>query len=176
MMKIYKVIRAGIVLLCFLQTAYAEAPVTTDSRIKTFVYNENEVYPITVHYGYQSSIEFGIGEEANVTSIGDSYSWKITRVGRRLFIKTLEANAHTNLTVITNKRTYQFDILSRLPDENIDQELVYVVRFFYPEDKGHFDKVSGSSFSNPLASQPYKMPVSPPLPADNSVNSFSPKP
>jgi type IV secretion system protein VirB9 len=36
------------------------------------------------------------------------------------------------MTVITNKRTYQFDVISKPIDENIDKDLVYVVRFFYP--------------------------------------------
>jgi type IV secretion system protein VirB9 len=147
----------------FLATAaVAETPITTDSRIKTFVYNENEVYPIVVHYGYQTSIEFGTGEEASTTSIGDSYSWKLTRVGNRLFIKTLESNAHTNLTIITNRRTYQFDLLSKMPDEHLDEELVYVVRFFYPDDNRRFDKVT--PVAPAPAAPPMPMPMSAPMP------------
>jgi type IV secretion system protein VirB9 len=118
--------------ICFINLAYAEVPIATDNRIKTYIYNENEVYSVLVHYGYQSSIEFGLGEELETISIGDSYAWKITPVGRRLFIKPLEENIHTNVTIITNKRTYQFDLISKLPGEGFDKELVYVVRFFYP--------------------------------------------
>jgi type IV secretion system protein VirB9 len=113
--------------------SYAETPITTDNRIKTYVYNENEVFTLLIHYGYQSSIEFAMNEQIETISIGDSYAWKINPVGRRLFIKPLEENVHTNMTIITNKRTYQFDIMSKLPEENFDKELVYVVRFFYPE-------------------------------------------
>jgi type IV secretion system protein VirB9 len=144
-----------------LQIAHADVPITTDSRIKTFVYNENEVYPIVVHYGYQSSIEFGIGEEVEVTSIGDSYAWKLTRVGRRLFIKTLESNAHTNLTIITNRHTYQFDMLSKMPDEHLDQELVYVVRFFYPGDANRFDKTNADNRRNMQPAQPIQQSANP---------------
>src|SRR5690606_34865584 len=39
------------------------APITTDSRIKTLVYNANEVYQLKFHYGYQSFIEFSNDEE-----------------------------------------------------------------------------------------------------------------
>ena len=42
-----------------LHTAHAAQPITTDSRIKTLVFNANEVFNITTHYGYQSNIEFG---------------------------------------------------------------------------------------------------------------------
>jgi type IV secretion system protein VirB9 len=45
----------------------------------------------------------------------------------------MEKNIRTNMTIITNKRTYQFDIVSKeLEDEN-DKDLVYVVRFQYPK-------------------------------------------
>lgn len=108
-------------------------PVTTDSRIKTLVYNANEVYELKFHYGYQSYIEFAGGEEVEMISIGESFAWRLTPAGKRLFVRPLEIGAHTNMTVITNKRTYQFDIASAEYDGRADEELVYIVRFYYPE-------------------------------------------
>lgn len=133
MMRFFKLLSVIILLLCGMSAAHGEAPVTTDSRIKIFVYNENEVYHLTIHHGYQSSIEFGPGEEVETISLGDTYAWKITPVGRRLFIKPLEANVRTNMTIITSKRTYQFDVVSKVPDGKLDEELVYVARFYYPD-------------------------------------------
>ncbi|MCE3233099.1 MAG: type secretion system protein VirB9 [Rickettsiaceae bacterium] len=139
MQKLYSII---FFVLFTIGTPHAQAalPIATDSRIKTFVYNENEVFHLTLHYGYQSNIEFAIGEEIETLSVGNSYSWKITPVDRRLFIKPLEGSAKTNMTVITNKRTYQFELESKDPTDSVDEELVYVVRFFYPSE----------SFDNPL--------------------------
>lgn len=108
-------------------------PVTTDSRIKTLVYNANEVYELKFHYGYQSYIEFANTEEVEMISIGESFAWRLTPAGKRLFVRPLEIGAHTNMTVITNKRTYQFDIASAEYDGRADEELVYIVRFYYPE-------------------------------------------
>lgn len=125
-------------MLFICSSAFAFLPVPTDSRIKTLIYNENDVYHIVVHYGYQSSIEFAKNEEIEATSLGTSYAWKYSAVGRRLFITALEGSAHTNMTVITNKRTYHFDLESKDPGEGVDDELVYVVRFFYPD--ANFDK------------------------------------
>ncbi len=116
-----------------IRDSFAAVPIATDSRIKTFVFSENEVFHLTIHYGYQSNIEFAKNEEIDTISVGDNFSWKISPVGRRLFIKALEGAAHTNMTVITNKHTYQFELESKNPDENLDDELVYVVRFFYPD-------------------------------------------
>ena len=109
--------------------------ITSDSRIKTYIYNPNEVYLIVVHSGFQSHIEFAKNEEIQTISMGDSYSWKITPLGNRLFIKPMEKNIRTNMTILTNKRTYQFDIVARELDGDDDKDLVYVVRFYYPSKK-----------------------------------------
>jgi type IV secretion system protein VirB9 len=114
---------------------FAATPITTDSRIKTLVYNANEVFSITTHYGYQSNIEFGPKETIDTISVGDRVAWQITPAGRRLFIRAQEENAHTNMTVVTNLRAYQFDLRSSSADAVFgSEELTYVVRFFYPED------------------------------------------
>ena len=110
-----------------------EIPVTTDSRIKTLVYNVNEIHQLKFHYGYQSYIEFAENEKIETISIGESFAWRLTPMGQRLFVRPLEVSAHTNMTIITNKRTYHFDIRSGEYDGKIDEELVYVVRFYYPE-------------------------------------------
>lgn len=108
-------------------------PVTTDSRIRTLVYNANEVYELKFHYGYQAFIEFADDEEIEMISIGESFAWRITPAGKRLFIRPLEIAAHTNMAIITNKRTYHFDIRSGEYNGEADEELVYVIRFFYPQ-------------------------------------------
>ncbi|MCI5049713.1 MAG: TrbG/VirB9 family P-type conjugative transfer protein [Rickettsiales bacterium] len=116
--------------------AQTGTPIVTDSRIKTFVYNESDVYSVLTHYGYQSNVEFGKHEEVMTVSVGDRIAWQIVPAGRRLFIKALEENAHTNMTVVTNKRAYQFDLRAsgRVP-LHPSEELVYVVRFFYPDEQ-----------------------------------------
>lgn len=119
-----------------LPLAQAAMPIVSDSRIKTLVYNPNDVYSLLTHYGYQSNIEFGERETVETVSVGDRVAWQIIPAGRRLFIKAMEEGAHTNMTVVTNKRAYQFDLRSsdRTP-LHPSEELVYVVRFFYPDSQ-----------------------------------------
>jgi type IV secretion system protein VirB9 len=112
-----------------------DLPITTDNRIKTYIYNPNEVYLLVLHFGYQSHIEFAKGEEIQTISLGDSYAWKITPLANRLFIKPIEKNMRTNMTIITNKRTYQFDIVSQELEFGEEKDLVYVIRFYYPKKK-----------------------------------------
>lgn len=109
------------------------SPITSDSRIKTLVYNPNEVYELKFYYGYQSFIEFAEDEEIEMISIGEAFAWRLTPAGKRLFIRPLEIAGHTNMTIITNKRTYHFDIRSGEYQAKADEELVYTVRFFYPQ-------------------------------------------
>ncbi|MGI4775436.1 MAG: TrbG/VirB9 family P-type conjugative transfer protein [Janthinobacterium lividum] len=117
----------------FSETYGTDLPLTTDSRIKTYIYNPNEVYLFVLHYGFQSHVEFAKSEEIQTITLGDSYSWKVTPLANRLFIRPMEKNIRTNMTVITNKRTYQFDIVARELDEGEEKDLVYVIRFYYPK-------------------------------------------
>ena len=131
-----KLLKCFIILCSLLMVTIcrADEPLTTDNRVKTYVYNENEIYPLVIFYGYQTSIEFAHGEEVVTISMGDSYAWQMTPVGRRIFVKPLEENMHTNMTIITNKRAYQFDLFSKKSDGEFNNDLVYVMRFFYPEN------------------------------------------
>lgn len=113
--------------------ANESVPATIDSRIKTIVYNPNEVIELTFHYGFQSFIEFEEDEEIEVISLGESFPWKITPVGKRMFIRPLQINTNTNMTVITSKRTYMFQLSADSYEGKGDEELIYSVRFFYPD-------------------------------------------
>ena len=129
---VFGVILSGF--LCISSSGMAQ-PVITDSRIKTLVYNENDVYSLLTHHGYQASIEFGDKESIRTISVGDRTSWQIIPDGRRIFLRSLVAGASTNMSVITNLRTYQFDIRATnggpLP---VREDLVYAVRFYYPDE------------------------------------------
>lgn len=141
-------------------------PIATDSRIKTFVYNENDVYRLLTHYGYQLNIEFGNKEEIETISVGDRTGWQIIPAGQRLFVRGMEDKAHTNMTVVTNRHAYQFDLYSSPPGEQGWDELVYVVRFYYPEDQDIQTAAMGGGFGGGMAmgAPPYGGYVAPPSP------------
>lgn len=117
----------------FSVSATSDYELTTDSRIKTYQYNPNDIYLLVLHYGFQSHIEFAKNESIETITLGDSYAWKITPIGNRLFIKPMERNIRTNMTIITNKHTYQFDIVAKELEMGDEKDLVYVVRFNYPK-------------------------------------------
>ena len=120
--------------LSVINFATAEIPITTDKRIKTYVYHPSDVYLVVISPGFQTSIEFAKGEQIQTISVGDSFSWLLNPMGDRVFIKPLENNVRTNMTIITNVRTYQFDILSSSEREYMT-DIAYVIRFYYPDNK-----------------------------------------
>jgi len=159
----FKIALASFISVAFFSASTFAQPVptTTDSRIRTLVYNPNEVYELKFYYGYQSFIEFADNEEIEMISVGEAFAWRITPSGKRLFLRPLEVSAHTNMTIITNKRTYHFDIRSDEYSGKADEELVYTVRFYYPQ------------IGQPLPLPP-QLAVAVPVPKRPSVRTPSP--
>ncbi len=114
--------------------AHADEPVTMDSRIKTYIYNPNEVFPIVLHYGYHNHIDFPKNEFIKNIIVGNKADWEITNNGNRIFLQTYSRSAHTNMTVITNKRTYEFDLVAKGELQEADYDLAYAIKFYYPEE------------------------------------------
>lgn len=110
--------------------------VSTDSRVKTVVYNENDVVSLRGHYGYQTTISFGSFEKIQNISIGDSVAWQVVpnKVGNILFVKPVEERATTNMTVITDRRIYTFELTAGLASSARDSNITYMLKFKYPQD------------------------------------------
>lgn len=107
---------------------------STDNRIRTYIYDPNEVFVFTGHYRFQSSIELSPDETIQNISIGDSVSWQIIPSGSRIFLKPIDQDATTNMTVITDKRIYHFELYAEEADDIRDEEMIFSVRFSYPND------------------------------------------
>lgn len=145
----------------FADGASAHDPLISDSRIKTLTYHENDVYVIYTLYGYQTNVEFSRREEIEAISIGDHSLWQIIPAGYRLFIRPMEDDVSTNMTVITNRRTYQFDLKSGKGKRENNPELVYVARFSYPDEKPKAQPVALVPVTPALAAAA-PAPVNPP--------------
>lgn len=102
---------------------------TTDPRVRQVMYNPNQVYHIVGTARYQTTIEFG-DESIKVVSLGDTVSWQTVPYQNRLFLKPVEADAETNMTVITDKRTYYFRLTSTTRPSS---DTVFLVRFHFQD-------------------------------------------
>ena len=107
------------------------APGPGDPRIQTVLYDTNQVVQLQVATGYQLTVEFALDERIENVAVGDSGAWQVTsnKRGDHLFIKAVQSGVTTNLTVVTDARSYMFDLAplyGPLPD------MAYTVRFTYP--------------------------------------------
>jgi len=109
--------------------------IATDPRIKTVMYSPNEVIKFTGYYRYQSNILFDSDEQIGTISMGDSVAWQMSPMGNRLFLKPIEQDATTNMTIITNKHTYFFELHADDAKDITDKNLVFELRMVYPSDE-----------------------------------------
>ncbi len=108
------------------QAAMEPRPLGTDSRIKQVMYNPNQIYEIVGTYGYETTIEFAADEYVIGETFGDSIAWQTLKKFNHLYLKPVEPDAIGNMTVVTNKHTYFFNLNSSSDD------MTLVVRFKYP--------------------------------------------
>lgn len=99
---------------------------SADARIKVVQYDPNNIVELTSRFGYQTQITFGANETVQNVSLGDSLAWQAVPISNYLFIKPLTASK-TNMTVLTNINSYNFQLLSQ--DENLKP--TYKLQFIY---------------------------------------------
>ena len=118
------------------QAVQVPKPGQRDPRIKTFTYDRHDAYTIVGHFGYATTIHFSDDETIVAIPVGDAVAWQITPIGspaRAVTIKPMAKNAFSNMTVITDKRTYVFELQSARAASHRSGGLYFDVRFRYPE-------------------------------------------
>ena len=110
-------IRSAFFSACGALALLAAAPtpaVADDARIQTRVFDEGQVFQINGRVKVQTTIKFAPDEAIENVAIGDSAAWQVqpNRAQTILFVKPLEPAARTNLTVVTDRRTYLFDLVA----------------------------------------------------------------
>ena len=118
------------------QLAFAEiapTPGRQDARIRTVPYQRENVVTVWGTRGISTIVVFGDDEKIETVALGDSLAWQAVpdQSKRYLFIKPLEKDAGTNMTVVTRKRIYSFVLRSGAGA----QRVVFKVRFTYPDDE-----------------------------------------
>ena len=93
------------------------------------LYDPDQVVLLHVATGFQLTVEFAPDERIENVAVGDSGAWQVTpnRRGDHLFIKPIRSGVVTNLTVITDARTYVFELSAGLGGNP-----AYTIRFQYP--------------------------------------------
>ena len=112
---------------------WVPAPGRGDPKIRIAPYSRNRVYRLYGYVGYQIDIEFARGERFKGLAAGDIEGIAFKAQGRHLFIKPRVSHLRTNLTVLTNRRSYEFDYsVSPAALDPAARQVIYALRFSYP--------------------------------------------
>lgn len=115
-------------------------PGSLDFRVRSTDFAEGQVYKITGFFGFHAIVLFG-AEEAIQKVSGYESGWNIESLGNKILISPKLADADSNLTVVTNRHVYFFDLSvkpfpkGRYTSQARDALQTYGLRFHYPEDE-----------------------------------------
>jgi type IV secretion system protein VirB9 len=114
------------------KTISVPMPGNLDSRIVTFAYTPDVVYQLPITVGMHTHIPLGEDEELiESPRIGEKVRWRVEGNEKNIYIKALQPGVRTSLSMVTNKRVYQFELISTTkPDDRIQK-----AQFTYPDEE-----------------------------------------
>lgn len=119
-----------------LQAQNNPTALVSDYRIKEVIYRENDVIPIHGAAFTTTQIKFSDKEEILDIEGGDTSAWMVTyhsELPNMVFVKPALLHSNTNMTVITNKHAYYFQLISDRKLEGAKEKNTYALQFKYPE-------------------------------------------
>ena len=117
-----------------------------DPRVRTATYNADQVYQLRGIVGFETDIQFEAGETFLGMGSGDMDAVGFVGQENHLFLKPKAARVATNLTVLTNRRQYQFDYAVGPRRVGADpDEAIYVLRFTYPAAPAEANRATETS-------------------------------
>lgn len=106
-------------------------PAPKENRIVRYTYSPDVIFRILSIPGLTTHLELGEDEGVKeAPAIGDQAQWAVSGGPRHLFIKPLRFDLETSLTVVTNKRTYQFQLIA---GKSAAAQVFQKVSFIYPD-------------------------------------------
>jgi type IV secretion system protein VirB9 len=124
--------------------------VGSDPHIQIVDYDPDQIVQIAVAQGYQVTVQFGADERIENVAVGDSAVWQVTanHRGDLLFVKPVQSDIATNLTVATDSRLYAFELT---PLFDASPDMAYTIRFNYPAPAGAAPQADAASAGQTVA-------------------------
>jgi len=109
-------------------------PAGGDPHLQQIDYDAGRIVALRGSPGYQMMVEFSPDEQVQNVAVGDSAAWQVSvnKEANRLFIKPVQPDVETNMTVVTSVRIYSFDLASL---DAPAPDMPYTVQFRYPAPK-----------------------------------------
>jgi type IV secretion system protein VirB9 len=109
-----------------------------ENRVREEVYNRKNVYTVYTRTGKATLIQLQPGEtidpkktDVSVLGIRFGNAWTLGVRENNFVLKPKNAYPETNMIIVTNKRTYSFDLLMTPKNKSP----TYVLSFTYPEEE-----------------------------------------
>jgi P-type conjugative transfer protein TrbG len=109
------------------QAELVATPLPGDARLVQFEYDQDNTYLILSKPKAVTDIEFGQDEKIQTVAGGDTKFWEMTPTNNRrhLLLKPTYDQIETSMTVITDKRSYQFVLRSTGPGSKWYQRVTW---------------------------------------------------
>jgi type IV secretion system protein VirB9 len=112
--------------------AHASLGTSPAPQIRYARYAANRVYHLHGVAGYEIDLQFAPGERFRGLGVGDAKALRVAALSNHLFIKPRAAHVATDLTVLTNRRTYVFSYRTGAAAPSAAKRRLYALRFVYP--------------------------------------------
>ncbi len=107
----------------------------SDGRIKVVPFETDNVVPVVATTFTSTQIVFGRGEMIENIQNGDLDAWAVNvqkGLPNMMFLKPTIVGSNTNMTVVTNRHTYYFHLMSRNSQSSTQNDTTYAIHFSYP--------------------------------------------
>ena len=102
-----------------------------DARLKTVDYDPAAVVRLEGCQNFQTMITLAPDEHVENVGVGDAAAWQVTpnKRGNLLFVKAIAAKGYTNMTVVSDKRSYSFELRTAPESDCTKGRVTYELRF-----------------------------------------------
>ncbi len=130
---ITRTLAIGMALAAFATPVLSEVtpkPMGSEKRVVRAAYDPAQVYVLRTKFLTTATIKFDDSEEIQNVALGDSKGFQFGQMSRNvLAVKASAQSIGTNMSVVTNRRTYIFDIRETASNP------VFLMDFSYPETR-----------------------------------------
>ncbi|MCR6659877.1 MAG: TrbG/VirB9 family P-type conjugative transfer protein [Asticcacaulis sp.] len=127
-----------------------------DSRLRTIDYDPAAVVRLEGCQNFQTMITLASDEHVENVGVGDSAAWQVTpnKRGNLIFVKAIAPKGYTNMSVVSDKRSYSFELRTAPASDCARGQITYELRFRYPPAQSAGTPVNPASPPDPNAFLP----------------------
>lgn len=104
-----------------------------DPRVRVVEYRRSDVVQLVTTPGVQTHIQVEDGENYITHALGDGKAYVLAIKANHFFLKPTALNANTNLTIVTDRRVYNYRL--RFAESLDDSRSIFDLSYRYPDSE-----------------------------------------